>query len=270
MAALLAGTRWKEVAEELEADGPKLVAALRERLPGPVTPCEALTALVEAWWELLGRPAREVFVEKTPRHLLNAPVLAARFGSSTRLVGLVRGPRQVLASTRRRWGATRRHAVDRFARRWALATDLVARLDAEREDFLAVRYEDLVRRTGPTMRHVAAHLGLAWDHRLLQPMRGGRAWRANSSFGPGPAAVHAAALDRWRKELPPRDVLALERLLAPRMRAWGYEPVAARAAEGRLRRAWLDARVARDRHALSRAWRRELKPLGAGPRRPSA
>lgn len=78
---------------------------------------------------------------------------------------------------------------------------------------VVLRYEELVRQPEPTMREVAARVGLPYHATLLRPTNAGVDWAGNSMFG------GTAGIDATRAE--PRDLLnrmerdLIERLAGP-------------------------------------------------------
>ena len=108
-----------------------------------------------------------------------------------------------------------------FARRWSIDDMLTARFERF-PGFLVMRYEDLLREPEITMKTVADHLGIAFEPGLLVPSRLGEPRQASSSFGELGTALSTASLDRYRSELDPQSVAALEALIGPRMLRRGY------------------------------------------------
>jgi hypothetical protein len=81
-----------------------------------------------------------------------------------------------------------------------------------------VHFEDLTRRTEPTMRRLATGLGLGWSETLLMPTFNGAPIKANSSFAVDrhgvldEPATRAATLD-------PSEAQAIERAVGQVYRA---------------------------------------------------
>ena len=223
------------------ADRDALLAHLRARLPGPSPVPEALRALVEGIVRIRPpAPGCAAWVEKTPKHLWNTPELLGAFGPATRFVHVVRDPRAVMASQFERWERGKPLHVRTFAARWAAADHLARTFERAHPEFIAVRYEDLVRETEAVMRRVAGHLGIEWHPILAEPTDDAAPWGGNSSTKEKVSGVSAASLDRWAEQLEPAHLDLLERLLAPRMRGRGYEPRSPSADRPDLRRAWVE------------------------------
>lgn len=246
-AAFLALPRYAQMFPEDSRERRLVRLAFAARQPIS-TPAQGVTAFLHAMAAVRPpQPGARRWVEKTPKHLRAAPHFLAEFGPGTRVLAVVRDPRAVLASQARRWDRGRTPAGMRhFARRWATGDRLVRTgLRQWPQQFLAVRYEDLVAAPAPVMQSVARHLGIAWNEVLVQPTREARPWGGNSSYGTDPqgaAQVSGNSRERYLDELPPALVRDVARLLAPRMRHWGYDPQVAAAGP---RRWWLELSAAR-------------------------
>lgn len=234
----------------------RLERGLRARIPGPCDPATAVSGFLATMSALVPPPSgATVWVEKTPRHLRVVPHLLEAFGEQTRVVGLVRDPRGVLASQVRRWGRIRTVADARaFARRWAAADALTRHFEAAHPAFLAIRYEDLVADPRPVMQRVARHLGIAFTEGLVQPTRGGRSWSGNSSDGRPHEGVSTRSIDKWAEEIAPEMLDELDRLLAPRMAARGYAVRAPSASRPSWRRLLLGLAARREIAASRGRW----------------
>jgi hypothetical protein len=217
----------------LAADSPeraRLESVLRGSLQGRSDLASVMRAAVDAARHVQQPPpGAEAWVEKTPRHVRDVPALLATFGPQTRVIGMVRDPRAVLASRREIFERTSRHHVRHFARRWATADALNHLYLAQHpREFLAVGYEELVSDVEPVMRRIAAHLQIEWNDVLLRPTAEGGDWQANSSFKGGETRagtkVSTASVERWRKELSSDEIALVEQLLRGRMLAWSYLP----------------------------------------------
>jgi hypothetical protein len=186
-------------------------------------------------------------------------------------VNIVRDPRGATASQLTMGWDEPEVAVATAAVRWEFAiraTDRAAR--ALRPDqFLDVRYEDLVTDPERQLERILAFAGLSSSGRIIERLAHGE--RDGWFRGPHQQAgepVTAAPVERWRERLTPADVALVEHVAAPFMERFGYVPAAAAPpAEG-------DAQtVARLRRAFRRQWwrsRRDERIRRARYRRPVA
>jgi hypothetical protein len=235
-------------------------ADLRARLDGPTDLGTALLALVEAVGHVRPVETATRWLEKTPKHLRAVPLLLARFGADTRVIGIVRDPRATFLSRSRRWNRRGPQAIRTFARRWAFDDALLRHFEAHSPGFMTVRYEDLVRETESSMRAVAAHLGIAWHPVLLEPTRTGGVYASNSSFVVQ-SRLDPTPLERYRKELESDVIAGVERLLGARMRLYGYEPESPTTGIGRIAQLWNELGVWRRMLRERWRWRRGLAKL---------
>ena len=145
-------------------------------------------------------------------------------------IHMIRDPRAVFAS--RNYGSYRdRHNQDRYpilfiANAWKRSVHYAQRHVA-RAEITRLRYEDLVTDPEGTLIPLCAHLGVAYDERMLDSRlyrNGvGEIWKTNSSFFSGERGVHAGAVDKWRKLVRDEEAGLLEYLCADEMDFMGYE-----------------------------------------------
>ena len=231
---------------------------LGRMLPGPASLPDALRALVASYAHYEPPPeSARAWVEKTPKHLRNVPLLLHAFGPDTRFVCMVRDPRAVMASQFERWDRGALRHVRTFAARWAEADRLTARFEADIPQFRVVRYEDLVAKPEATMRGVAAHLGIDWDEILLAPTARGAEWRGNTSANAPQSGISAESVSRYVDQLGPDALREIERIVAPRIVARGYDLADRSALRPSLRRAIAEAHAWARVRREARSWPRE-------------
>ena len=187
--------------------------------------------------------------EKTPGHLLHMPLLQEWFPEA-RFIHVVRDPRAVVNSMRRVPWSSGTLVGDAAVWRGQIYRALRKPPAAGR--LLTVAYERLVAEPEAEVARVCAFLGVPYDARVVAPDRGApvgvdvdrEPWKRNAA-GPivrGPA-------DRWRGELTPAQVYAIEAAAGGALRRMGYAPT------GRLPRRLAGPPVrALDR--IRRWWRR--------------
>ena len=95
------------------------------------------------------------------------------------------------------------------------------------------RFEDLAAAPEPTMRGVAAFLGIDFDACLLQPTVLGIPAGGNAFDGVAAFEVSARNVDRWRERISPQDAQIIEFHLGDEMKAFGYAPAFDGAAQAR-------------------------------------
>lgn len=145
-----------------------------------------------------------------------------------RIIHMVRDPRDRYASVRTRHGQELSR-VGAATGRWLASTRAARRNQARYPDrYVLVRYEDLARSPGQTMRQICADVGLAYSPSLLSLSgapdhrdRGG-----NSSFGDlEPGTISTRAIGRFRDALPPPDVAFIQFVTRRQMAVLGYDRV---------------------------------------------
>ncbi|CAN5287924.1 sulfotransferase [soil metagenome] len=116
--------------------------------------------------DYMHRRGKRRWADKTPLYTLHLPLLEELFPHS-QYVHLIRDGRDVVASTRDRWGY--RPALGTAWRKWTLyvrtAQEFGRTLPAGR--YHDLRYEHLVADPEPVMRRLFDFLGEAWDPRVL-------------------------------------------------------------------------------------------------------
>ena len=97
------------------------------------------------------------------------------------------------------------------------------------ERYHLLRFEDLATAPEPTMRGIAAFLGIDFDPCLLKPTVLGVAVGGNAFDGVASFDVSARNVNRWRDRITPQDAQVIEFHLADEMNAFGYAPAFDRA-----------------------------------------
>jgi len=181
-----------------------------------------LTAAILAFGEASGQlsPNTIRWVEKTPHNEHHADKIFA-WWSKARCIHIVRDPRDNYASYRQKhpeWGP------EYFAVSWrsSIHRGWANQKRYGSQNYLIIRYEDLVTNLESTLAVVRDFLGIRDDPILRQPTRNGRSWRGNSMFGDRFEGVSAKPVGRFRQTLDPAIVTRLEAALFPEMRQLRY------------------------------------------------
>jgi hypothetical protein len=144
---------------------------------------------------------------------------------AARILHLVRDPRDRYASVRRRNGKNVSR-VGAATGRWLRSVRAARRNMATYPDqYMIVRYEDLVRDPEATMRSACEFVGVEYSSRMLSMDdvpehrdRGG-----NSSFGDfEPGVISVRGIGRFREVLPPADVAFIELAAGGALERAGY------------------------------------------------
>lgn len=176
-------------------------------------------------------PTATRIAEQTPHNLLHMAMLGRLFPRA-RFVHIVRDARAVAASlVRQQWvdPATGERLwyckdVASGARYWAQVIQTVRQQAAEVPGrYLELRYEDLVREPRATMETLMAFLGEAWDDSVMQHHTKVRVSSLESSSAAVPRPIDTSAVDRWRQELRPADLVAIEREVGTLLPEWSVQ-----------------------------------------------
>lgn len=201
----------------------------RERLEGydPLTEAtdvpSAIAAVYSCYAEEHGKTRP---VDKTPFQGPNIGLLAAAFPGA-RFVHLIRDGRNVAQSL-----ATMSFGPDTLdgaIQEWRLQINAIDRHhDANPDDVLAVRYEDLVDDPPTILASICDHLGLSFDPAMLTyPERAGEVLAGMAETAHLEGVRQAPTRDRrdWRSTLSDDDLMVLEGLAGDALARHGYELV---------------------------------------------
>ena len=140
----------------------------------------------------------------------------------TRIVHIVRDPRDVAASHGDAWGTTPLRAALRWRR--CMQQDLQWRSSLPADRYLVLNYEDLVHDPEGTARRVCDHLGLTFSSAMLAPER--RATRGFTDLEPHKVRtltpITVQQVGRWSSRLAPEDVNLVEAVAGQHLTARGY------------------------------------------------
>jgi Sulfotransferase family len=174
------------------------------------------------------REGKERFGDKTPPYLHAVDELLAVWPDA-RVVVLVRDARAVAHSIAKLpFGPNNAYAAAEW---WA--EGVRTGLEAERrhpEQVLTVRYEDLVAAPDETVPRVCDHVRLGYNSEMLaiERVAPGKIVAAQADWYTGVSRpISAAAVDRWRAEMPPEEQRLVAAVAGPELRELGYEADAA-------------------------------------------
>ena len=181
--------------------------------------------LLEPYRAKCGKPR---VAEKTPNNVLYFPWLHALFPQSP-LIHVIRDGRDVVASLQGvSWvnvgtGEAVAYTKDvaRAARYWKETVEIGR--DAGHsigERYLEVRYEALASAPEATLRELFAHIGEAWDARVLDFHRIIRSDEPNALEISRP--ISPASVGRWRRDLSPGELRTVMQIAGPALEELGY------------------------------------------------
>lgn len=164
--------------------------------------------------------------EKTPDHLVHAPVIAGYFPSS-QFLHIVRDPRAVASSTRRVPWATQDAAQNADVWRKYMVYARTFSRDMRRR-IHTVRYEALVSDPEKQLRSICEFLGLSFEPAMLEYHNKDTGslnverepWKINAT-----KPIRTSKIDEWRSKLTPATITTIEAVAWREMTRHGYEPI---------------------------------------------
>jgi len=174
--------------------------------------------------------------EQTPRNIFYASRLLELYPNA-RIVHMIRDPRAVMASQKKRWRRRQLAAVKlpfyhtvrvwanyhptTMSQLWRRATAQALKLQSENHQrFLAVRFEDLLREPEPTVRKVCEFLGVAFEPNMLHVGQINSSHQ--SSVGGSRPGLNKGAIDAWREVLSAGEIAITEQVCSGEMHSCGY------------------------------------------------
>jgi hypothetical protein len=175
-----------------------------------------MTTYAQRWGKPMGG-------EKTPFHLLRVPLILEWFPEA-RIIGIVRDGRDVVRSIMTApWTAHR--CLRRQCWKWARSAELSRRFaKSYPQNFMLIRYEDLVSEPEKMLRGVDAFLGIPFEAQQIDdcgpspvvPERE-RGWKENAVRRPDTSRIGV-----WERDATIRERLIMNSLMGPDLRACGY------------------------------------------------
>lgn len=238
--------------QSCDADEIQLVARLRARaLVDGLTDerRDPYGVFADATGRLARAAGKAIPCEQTPRNIFYAEALLDIYPQA-RFVHMMRDPRAVMASQKKRW-KRRRLLANRAAlppsdalRSWVnyhpyTMGSLWAKANAEayrlrsHPRFRIIRFEDLLAQPEATVREVCEHLDLAYEPAMLDVPQINSS-HASSASG-ARRGFNPEAIDAWKKTLGAGEIAVTERLCRAGMALGGYPPLGQRARTGELR-----------------------------------
>jgi hypothetical protein len=154
---------------------------------------------------------------KTPQNAENIEPLNRLFPQA-RFILIVRDPRDVALSWKKKWGKDPLLCAERWNSRMSGVLDALSSLDGQR--FHVVTYEDLLGDHEAVGRRICAFLGLEFDARMREPHRFVESLTEGKlNYG---QPVLPDNTRKWKRELAPAAVRRIEEIAFDACRRLGY------------------------------------------------
>jgi hypothetical protein len=185
--------------------------------------------------QLRAKPSegKQLLIDKTPQNLYHVATLMTWFPDA-KVIHMIRDPRAVLASD---WTKRMREYPERgyfpfripralyslmivfhVAITWRYAAHLDRRYRARfSENYLLIRFEDIVLEPESTIRRVAEWIGVTYEAAMAVPPSRGSSFESGNTSG-----MDKKTLDRWRVTLEPWMVLIVKAICGRAMKTFGY------------------------------------------------
>jgi hypothetical protein len=164
--------------------------------------------------------------DKTPLYVRYIPLLKTLFPRA-RFIHMIRDGRDATISAQDKWGISEKPYMDNFylLKNWvdnvSIGRQAGSVLGAD--DYLEVRYEELVANVETSVKAVCDFLGEAYSPEMLDQTR------VAKELGPGPddhweamERITSKSVERWRKEMSEFDLKLANRIAGGLLRELGY------------------------------------------------
>ena len=187
---------------------------IQERTWREASPTMDLRGVFEGLCRHDAQQPEGVWGDKSPNYRNHLPELKRLFPEA-RFVHIVRDGRDVCLSSHKAWG---KHIL-RNAQRWYDEVGACRQAGQSLgEDYLEIRYEDLLADPERWLGAIAQHCGLAFDPAMLDP------GRATENLGDtrGATGIVTDNSAKWKTRMEPKQLRRVEALCAPLLTELGY------------------------------------------------
>jgi hypothetical protein len=167
---------------------------------------------------------KERWAEKTPRNILRIEYLFRLFPGA-QFVHVIRDPRDAYCSIREKVRTDKpqwaKFTPQYAAGDWCAAVLMGRQWRSHPDQYIEVRYEELVGTPEAAMRRILRFLHEPWDSHVLAPVES----RSQSGRRPGDGGSHLykTSVGRWRRELSAAEVEAIQEIAGELLTDLGYE-----------------------------------------------
>jgi hypothetical protein len=195
----------------LEEHGAQITAADWHARCADFTPQAVFEALLR---HDAGVADGDIWGDKSPGYLAHLPALKAAFPAA-KFIHIIRDARDYCLSMKQAFGKSTTRAAQRWRDRIATARSQSA---AFADDYIEVRYEDLIQDPEPHLRRICDLLGVEFEPGML------RLSRPTENLGStrGQQRIVSSNTEKWRTTMPDRQRALIERLAGDVLRSLDY------------------------------------------------
>ncbi|MGB8543308.1 MAG: sulfotransferase [Candidatus Acidiferrales bacterium] len=204
------------------------------------------------------------WAENTPEHILYLAKIKNEIPDAM-VVHMIRDGRDVALSLEKKawvqpfpWDRNRRALIAGLYWEW-LVDKGRRQKPALGKDYMEVHYENLIAQPEITLGEIGAFIKHELDYAQIRRSGIGSVSDPNTSFEGESKSGTFDPVGRWRKQLSPADLAALERLIGPTLKKLGYEVTASSATGKRI--SWKGMRTAYRCYWDFKLWIKTKTPL---------
>jgi len=93
------------------------------------------------------------------------------------------------------------------------------------DDYMTIKYEDLLTDPDLTMQNIAKHLDIQFMESLLKPTLHGKNWNGNSTSQAEFSKISTAPINNWKNSITSAEVEIVNNYLSPILNMYGYDKV---------------------------------------------
>jgi protein-tyrosine sulfotransferase len=186
-----------------------------------------LNSYIEALHVSLFRepPVAQRFVEKSVEQAEYAELIH-RLYPDAKFLHVVRNPYATLVAIRRHMSQKNRYPfLNKAINALENSYYYLYRNPLLIDEYLILRYEDLVNKPSDTMQKVAEFVGIEFSEMLLKPTTLGVPWTGNSTSGRVFEGISKQPLDAWQDKITPLEIRLVNLLFDHVLRDYGYTQI---------------------------------------------
>jgi len=167
-------------------------------------------------------PESKRIVEKSVENSAFSPLLKSWFPNS-KFIHIVRNPYATITAIRKMKSANGFPFLGPLIRSLQNSYYDIYRNKSTVNDYLVIRYEDLITNPKVIMHNIAQHLGINFDECLMHPTLQGKQWTGNSTSNQSISDISSTPLNYWEKDITDLEITLINRYLEPILYLYDYK-----------------------------------------------